>query len=142
MGTGILTLRLAVPAAIYWSFVPLVELAGLEIALRGRLRADVIDDFFAAQGPWLLWLAAFAALWTFVPAPVVIGATGFPQLWFYAGGVAAIWSGWLDLRFFRRRGERFPAVAVLVQRAVSWPLGMLLFVAPAGWQTVAARLGL
>lgn len=142
MATGILTLRLALPAALYWSFVPLVELAGLAAALRSRLRADAIDDFFAAHGPWLLWLAAFAALWAFVPAPVVIGGAGFPRVWYYAGGLAAIWSGWLDLTFFRRRGEHSPIVAVLVQRAVSWPLGMLIFVAPAGWQTVAARLGL
>jgi len=142
MATGALTLRLALPAAVYWSFVPLVELAGLAVAVRGQLRAEVIDDFFAAHGPWLLWVAAFTALWTFVPAPAVIGQTGFPRFWYVAGALIAIWTAWLDLAFFRRKGQRFPAAAMVVQRAVSWPLGMLIFVAPAGWQTIAARFGL
>lgn len=143
--SGRVTARLALPATLYWSFVPLLEIAGLAVVLRGRLCADLIDEFFAGHGPWLLWLAAFAALWSFVPAPVAFGHSGYPQFWYVMGALAAAWSAWIDFAFFQRAGKRSRAEAardVLLQRLVCWPLGMAIFVAPAGWQVTASRLGL
>ena len=143
--SGSVTARLALPAALYWSFVPLLEIAGLAVVLRKRLCAEAIDEFFAGHGPWLLWLAAFAALWTFVPAPVAFGRTGYPQFWYVLGALAAAWSAWIDFAFFQRAGKRSRAGAardVLVQRLVCWPLGMAIFVAPAAWQVAVSKVGL
>jgi len=145
MAHGTVTPRLALPAALYWSFVPLLEIAGLALVLRKEFSAEAIDDFFAGHGPWLLWLAAFATLWAFVPGPVAYARTGFPHVWYGLAMVAAAWSAWLDFAFFQRvaRRSRIGAARdVLVQRLVCWPIGMIIFVAPAGWQTVASRLGL
>jgi hypothetical protein len=145
MAHGTVTPRLALPAALYWSFVPLLQIAGLALILGKDFSAEAIDDFFSGHGPWLLWLGAFAAFWAFVPGPVAYGKTGFPQVWYALAAVAAVWSAWLDFAFFRRIRRRSPKHAardVLVQRLVCWPIGMIIFVAPAGWQTVAARLGL
>jgi hypothetical protein len=61
MATGSVTARLVLPATVYWSFVPLVQIAGLAVVFRKRLDAATIDAYFAGHGPWLLWLAAFAA---------------------------------------------------------------------------------
>ena len=145
MATGSLTLRLALPAAVYWSFVPLAQIAGLAIAMRRRPPAETIDAYFAGHGAWMLWLAAFAAMWTLLPPRAAYGSWLFPDLWWALAGVAAAWSLWIDFGFFRRAGARSPAQAakdLAIQRLVSWSIGMTLFVAPAGWQTVAARFGL
>jgi hypothetical protein len=136
---GTLTLRLALPAAIYWSFVPLLQIAGLAAALRRSPSAAAIDAFFRGFGPWLLWLASFAALWTFVPARVVFAEPGYPRVWWIAGAAAGAWSLWIDFRFFLpvRKGSRSLAARdVVIHRLVCWPAGLLIFVAPAGWQMV------
>jgi hypothetical protein len=145
MATGSVTTRLVLPAAVYWTFVPLVQIAGLAVVLRKQLRAETVDAFFAGQGPWLLWLAGFAALWTLLPAEAAYQSWGFPDLWWGAAAAAAAWSLWIDFGFFRRIGGRSPAGAakdLAIQRLVSWSIGMIIFVAPAGWQTVAAALGI
>jgi hypothetical protein len=145
MATGAVTARLVLPAAVYWTFVPLVQIAGLAVVLRKQLRWETIDAFFAGQGPWMLWLAAFAALWTLLPPEVAYKSWGFPDVWWTAAGVAAMWSLWIDFGFFRRIAGRSSATAakdLAIQRLVSWSIGMIIFVAPAGWQTVAAALGL
>jgi hypothetical protein len=145
MATGTVTPRLALPAALYWSFVPLLQIVGLAAALRKLPCAETIDDFFSGHGPWLLWLALFAALWAFVPAPVAYGRSGFPALWCALAVLAAAWSAWLDFGFFRRvrSGSNADAARdVLVQRLVCWPPALAIFVAPAAWQVLAARFGL
>jgi len=145
MATGSVTARLVLPATLYWSFVPLVQIAGLAVVFRKHLRAATIDEYFAGHGPWLLWLAAFAGLWTLLPPETALGSWRFPHLWWTAAGAAAAWSLWIDFIFFRRTAGRSPAHAardLAIQRAVSWSIGMTIFVAPAGWQTVASVLGL
>ncbi|MBS1857093.1 MAG: hypothetical protein JST11_17110 [Acidobacteria bacterium] len=139
LARGALTPRLALPAAIYWSFVPLLQIAGLAAALRRRPDAATIDAFFRGFGPWLLWLASFAAPWTFVPAPTVFGEPAYPSAWWVAGALAGVWSLWIDFRFFLplRDGSRAHAARdVIVHRMVCWPAGLVIFVAPAGWQMV------
>jgi hypothetical protein len=144
MASGTVTLRLVFPAAIYWSFVPLVQMAGLALAMRKRTGAAAIDAYFASFNPWLLWLAAFAAMWAVAPAHAAYGSWQFPRLWWALAAVAAAWALWIDFGFFRRmQYSRGAAVSNLaIQRFVSWSIGMTIFVAPAGWQAVAARLGL
>jgi hypothetical protein len=113
--------------------------------MRRRLRAETIDAYFAGHAPWLLWLAAFATMWTLSPPQAVYASRQFPDIWWTLAAVAAAWSLWIDYRFFRRAGDRSPSKAakdLAIQRLVSWSIGMTIFVAPAAWQTVAARLGL
>src|SRR5262245_23357465 len=61
MTEGRLSLHLAGSTAMYWLFLPLVEIAGLVAVQRGRLEARVIDRFFTGHGPWLLFVIAFSA---------------------------------------------------------------------------------
>lgn len=139
LAEGTVTPRLALPAAIYWSFVPFLQVAGLAAALRRRPDAAAIDAFFRGFGPWLLWLAAFTALWTFVPAPAVFGLRGFPFWAWVAAGAAGVWSLWIDFQFFLARREGSPEHAardVAVHRLVCWPAGMAIYVMPAAWQMV------
>src|SRR5262249_56398049 len=55
-----LTLRLVVPAMIYWSFVPLIEIAALAAVCRrdrkNILFPQLIDSFFIGYSPCLLCL--------------------------------------------------------------------------------------
>jgi hypothetical protein len=54
-------------------------------------------------------------------------------------------SVWLDLAFFQRAGagsRKHAALDVAAQRLVTWPLILVIFVAPAAWQEVASRFGL
>ena len=81
MTSGRVTLRLAGPATVYWSFVPLAGIAGLAAVSGRRLHAETIDEFFHGYLPWMLLIIAFAALWAFVPAPVAFARTGYPFVW-------------------------------------------------------------
>jgi hypothetical protein len=141
MTSGRLTLRLAVPAAIYWSFVPLLEIAGLAVVCGRQLSARLIDRFFQDQWPWLLWVTLFAALWGLVPPGIVIGRTLYPLPWYGFALAAAAWSAKLDYVFSMRVLGRTRSRAmrdVAVQRIVAWPAAVAIFVWPAAWQLVAA----
>src|SRR5437763_17006530 len=53
MTSGRLTLRLALPAMVYASFVPLLEMASLGAVCRGRLPfRRAVDLFFVGHAPW------------------------------------------------------------------------------------------
>jgi hypothetical protein len=143
--SGRVTVRLAAPAAFYWSIAPLLQWAGLAAALRRLPNAEELDDYFSGFSAWLFWVAAFAALWSFLPAAFAFGHTFYPHAWYFAGGIALAWSLKADHSYFRRVGGVGWAEAagdVLIQRLVCWPIGMAIFVGPAAWQLVAARLGL
>jgi len=108
-------------------------------------RADLVDAFFAGHRPWLIWLAAFAAWWTFVPPPLAYQWGAFSRIWELTAVMAVGSSLWLDLAFFQRAGagsRKHAARDVAVHRLVSWPLVLVIFVAPAAWQEVASRFGL
>src|ERR1017187_10115962 len=66
MTSGRLSLRLAAPATLYWSFVPLLEIAGLGAVWPWKRSpisfARAIDLFFVSNTPWSLWFTAFAGL--------------------------------------------------------------------------------
>ena len=136
MTSGRLTLRLAAPAAVYWSFVPLLEIAGLAAVCGKRLRARTIDTFFAGHGPWLLCVTLFAAWWAFVPAVKVFGQTTYPWIWVGLALVAIAWSGRLDFVFSRRvlgRTRTGAARDIAMQRAICWIGGLAIFAGTSGW---------
>jgi hypothetical protein len=149
MASGRLSLRLAAPATVYWSFVPLVEIASFAAVWRRKREAmrfsRAIDLFFWGHGPWLFWLAGFAALWAFVPAARVYRWTFAGWAWYGSALAVAAWSASLDYRFFRsvlRRSAGGALGSLLAQRAIAWVAGLAWFVGSAAWQVTATRLGL
>lgn len=148
MTSGRLSLRLTVPATLYWSFVPLVEIAGLAVVWR-RKREPIpfslaIDLFFRSNAPYLLWVIGFAAIWAFVPTVRVNRWFATTGPWLHSAYVAAFCSACLDLRFFRSvlgRGWAGAVASLLTQRAVTWGLGLAWFVGMGGWQVVSTRFG-
>src|SRR5262245_7388365 len=134
MTEGRLSLHLIGSPAIYWMFVPLVEIAGLAATERGRLEARVIDRFFTGHGPWLLFVIAFAA---YASSPS--GAVGTPTVFTFWGLTAAavlLWSCWIDYRFFGSLRK------LATHRAVSWTLFAVVFAGSWLWNEIAWRLGL
>jgi hypothetical protein len=149
MASGRVSPRLAVPATVYWSFVPLVETAGLAAVWRRQREAirfaRAIDLFFQGHAPWLLWLAAFAAIWAFFPTVLVLGWTYAKWAWYGSALAVAAWSAVIDYRFFRGvlgRGAGSALGNLLLQRVVSWGAGLAWFLGRSAWQVTAARLGL
>jgi hypothetical protein len=141
-----LRLRLAGPATIYWSFVPLAETTALAaVCWRGkhaRSFGRTVDLFFAGHGPWLFWLIGMCAVWSFVPP---IQALVFTKVWLYgAGAIVIVWSACIDFCFFRFVMGRSLARAgcdLVLQRLISWTLIIAVFGGPAIPPEVAARLG-
>jgi hypothetical protein len=149
MTEGRITLRLALPAAMYWSFIPLLQIAFVAITHRrsrpGILLARAIDLSFAAAGPWLFWLLAYGSLWVLLPPSRAYRLANHHEIWYATAGLAALWSAYIDFWFFRAVFGYTAARAggsLLLYRAACWSAGLIIFVLPAGWQTVAGRLGL
>jgi hypothetical protein len=147
MTSGRLTLRLAVPAALYCSFVPLCEIVALA-AVPGRRKlplAQAIDLFFIGQAPWMLWLTYFAAVWAFASPVHVFGWASRPWAFDRCAMLAAAWSLYIDFWFFRCVFGHSPVAVIrdlLVQRTISWTAGLAIFLSSAGVQVLATRLGL
>jgi len=103
LATSVATLRLVGPTALYWSFVPVVEILALTIVLWSRRNsqtlASLVDVFFVGHAAWTLFLLLFGAALALSP----------PQHWWFlvtrpaiAGIVlAAGWSAYVDVCFFR-----------------------------------------
>ena len=149
MTSGRLSLRLAAPATIYWSFIPVLQISGLAAVWpwkRPRISfSHAIHRFFRSHTPWSLWLCAFAAVWAFFPPARVFAWTENKWPWYGSALAVALWSARLDYRFFRRVSGRKPAGAfrdLAVQRGIAWIGGAVWFMAPAAWQVVAVRFGL
>ena len=149
MTSGRLSLRLVAPATLYWSFVPLLEIAGLAAVWPWKRSpvsfARAIDLFFVSNTAWSLWLCAFAAVWAFFPPARVFAWAGNSRPWYALGLAVALWSACLDFRFFRDIPGRTPARAcrdLAVQRFIAWTGGVVWFMGPAAWQVAAARFGL
>jgi len=146
--SGRLTLRLAAPATIYWSFVPLCEIGSLAVVWRRRDKIPLsraIDLFFTGHGPWFLWLTAFAAAWAFLSPVRLFGWANGAFVWERVAWLTGAWSLYMDFWFFRRVFHRTPRDAardLAVQRAICWGAALVVFVASAGWQVVASKLGI
>jgi len=149
MTSGRITFRLVAPAMVYWSFVPLVQIASLAIVCRNRPPEmpfrRTVDLFLRSNWPLLLWLLLFSAAWACFPAASVIPWWSYRSVQFGSAGVALAITARLDYRFLRRDLKRTPRDAVLqlvAQRLLSWTPILLIFVAPAAWEVVASELGL
>lgn len=134
--TGTVTLRVAGPAAVYWSFVPLVEvLALMALILHRRPRVPLplaIDAFFAGHGPWILFLVAFSTLLSFMPLSLWWALLTGPALW--ATAFVMLWSAYIDFCFFRvlLAESRVAAVRdVVVNRVLTWTVVFVVLGVPA-----------
>ena len=70
--SGRLTISLLFDGALFWSFVPILQMLAMggvmRILARGRMRpTKAIDLFLAGHGPWLLWLLSVAGICLFFP---------------------------------------------------------------------------
>ena len=146
--SGRLTLRLSAPAAVYFSFVPLCEIAGLMAVTSGRRMfsiARTIDLYFAGHAPWLLWLTGFAALWAFVSPVELFNWAHRSRAFDLTAAIAAAWSAYIDFWFFRnvlRKSHARAACSLVLQRLICWPAALFCFLASSGWQVASTRLGL
>ena len=127
-----LTLRLVASGALTWSFVPLLEMAGLAVVWRLGSRPlsvpRAVDLFFTGHGLWSLWLIALAAYWSSVPAPPLTYRRF--AIWAAAAGAVLLWSAYVDFCFHRSVLRSSPARSVchiLLQRALCWIPGILVF---------------
>ena len=133
--TGVLTLRIALPAYVYWGIVPVLELGALMVVVwprPGRINLPrAVDTFFAGHGAWTLFLLWLAALISSRP----------PELnWSLITGWALVmlvavlaWSTYVDFCFFRHALGRSRAAAardVVVTRLITWTLVFGIFAVP------------
>jgi hypothetical protein len=135
LSASVASVRLIGATAIYWSFVPIVEILALAVIVwrrRGvRTFATLIDAFFAGHAAWTLLLLVTGAVLAVAP----------PQYWWFLisrGGVAGVaivagWSAYVDLCFFRYvcSAPLKRAVAdVALQRLITWTLIFWIFAVP------------
>lgn len=148
MDAGRLTLRLALPAAIWWTWVPLLEILSLYAASPTARRMPwrpTIDAYFRSHTLWLVWLIAFSAYWAFLPAETAFAWLWRHNVWYIAAAIVVTWGAWLDYGFFRQILKRSPWQAgreLFFQRLLAWISGAAIFAGTAGWQTLATKLGL
>jgi hypothetical protein len=135
IGASVATVRLMAPTAIYWSFVPAVEILALAIVTwrrRGsRGLPHVIDVFFSGHATWTLWLLIVGAAM----------ALASPQHWWFlitrpalAGLVlVTAWSAYVDFWFFRHvcgAGAGRAIGDVALHRFIAWTLIFWVFAVP------------
>lgn len=143
-----LTLRLVVPTMVYWSVVPLIEIAALAAVCRRDRRdmpiLNLMDAFFKGSNPWLLWLVGLCAIGSFLSPAAKAGDWSVSIAWLLGGGaVALVWSLAIDFWFFRSVLQRSRPHAVrdlALHRCISWPLILALIGGPTIWSTMTGRL--
>jgi len=133
--SGALNARLMLSVPIYWSFVPLTEIAALMLVTRTRRdvmpRTSAIDHFFMGQSAWTLFLLAVGLalssapagmMWQLLTTVVLIGLV-----------IVIAWSAYADYWFFRevfaadhRRAIRDTALV----RLITWPIVVIIFAVP------------
>jgi hypothetical protein len=149
MDAGTLTLRLALPSAFWWTYVPLLEVVSLFAASRTARQAgpwaETIDCFFRGHYPWLLWLIALSAYFALNPTAEAFSWPARNRVWYYSADAVIVWSAYVDFQFFRKtlgmnawRAGRDLAV----QRAIAWGCGLAIFVGPAAYQMMSTWLGI
>jgi hypothetical protein len=135
VATGVLTLRIALPASVYWGIVPAIELGALMLVLtpvRRRINVSrAVDTFFAGHGAWTIFLLWLAAAISFRPPELIWGLiTGWALVAMV--GVLA-WSAYVDFCFFRHaigRSRAESARDVVVTRLITWSLVFGIFAVP------------
>ncbi len=143
-----LTARLVIPATIYWSFIPLVQIGSLYMVWRHD-RGNVsfrrlIDKFFAGYTPWSIFLIGLSLIWAFLSPHNNAVEAAIANVWLFGGSVAAsIASVYVDFRFFRLVLGRTPRRAgrdLLVQRLISWSTILFIIGAPTAWSEIVGRI--
>ena len=128
------TLRLILGGAVAWAFLPALQVVSMAVIARLLGRGAVplsraVDLYFVGQGPWLLWLLAWTALATALPAPQAYALTG---TWgfFLSLAAAVTWSTTVRVAFFREvlalRGSRVLA-ALFLHASITWGSVILFF---------------
>jgi hypothetical protein len=135
VGTSVATVRLIPPTAIYWSFVPIVEILALAIVVWRRRGARglpaLIDIFFAGHGAWTLLILAAGA----------VMAVASPGVWWFLitrPGIAGVlivagWSAYVDVCFFTYVCGATRARAIgdaVLHRLMAWTLIFWIFAVP------------
>ena len=146
--SGGLSVRLVGSGAACWSFVPLLGIGSLAAVCWSERRIiplpRAMDLFFTGYGPWSFWLVGSGAFWSSVPVQAY-DSTATVRIWLASGVVIMVWSCYIDSWFFRCILKRTSARArrdLLVQRAISWSLGLLIFGAGSLWPQTAGKFGL
>jgi hypothetical protein len=144
--TGSLTLRLVVPTALSWSFVPAIEVAALALVLRGaghwgRL-PRLVDLFCMGRGALSMWLIGISIIFAAVPPAHVFRVF---SLWLQVGGaLVLLWSAYVDYCFFHEVLRCSPAQArqaLLLHRLLSWIPILLIISLPAIVPTLVSIAG-
>jgi hypothetical protein len=130
-----LTIGRVLPAALTWSWVPLLEILAFAAVWKLQPRpmpfAIAVDRFCAGNTFWWLLLVAFGACWRLLPESVWL---------VFAAGVAA-WNAFSDYRFFQREMKSAaPLRDLLINRVLAWVPGILLFGGASLWPGIAERL--
>ena len=137
LAAGVLTLRIAASATLYWSFVPLTEVLSLLIVthrLRRGSASQTIDTFFIGHGPSTLLLLALVATLSILPGERWWNVLTRPAGALGAFVLVAIWAAYVDYCFFRQllRADRGQAIrSVLLLRVLTWTAVFIVFAVPA-----------
>ena len=132
-----LTLRHVIGGAVSGACILLAQIFGLAIVRPREVRprdgtislSRSIDLFFAGYGPWIMWILAFSTVWAFASTLHAFRWAGSRTI-VTSFTLAALWSAYIDLCFFKRVFHRAPRRAVwdlLLQRVISWTLAILIF---------------
>jgi hypothetical protein len=144
--SGRLSMRLIVDGAISFAFVPVIDIAMLAVvvrAFRPRRRvpfATLVDLFCTGHAPWLFWMLALAVTFSIV-SPRDISEVFSPFAWTFV--IPAIWSLWIDVRFFETvtgRTRHGAIVDALVHRALAWTLALVYFYGIAAYALVMSTV--
>ena len=134
--SGRFTARLILDGAVSFAFVPIVELLGFACVwkLYGRNQElkQTAGIFLAGNLPWLLWCLVITAIGCFVAPAQMDRLSGTLRNVFIYGsaGLVALWSAWMDLKYFREvlhSTERDAMKCVFAQRLISWGSGAVYF---------------
>jgi hypothetical protein len=141
-----LTMRHVTGGMTHASLLLLGQIAALAI-VAGRERKisfpRTINIFFAGYGPWTLWIILFSSVWAFMSKGHA-GRFAGPGSILPTAGLVALWSGYINFRFFERVLQRKRARAVwnVVQLAVMcWILCVLVFGYGVLWSECMRLLG-
>jgi hypothetical protein len=129
-------------AMITWFWVLLVQWGALWVAFacgRVRLTSRLTDLYFLSYSPWLLLLLGWSVLTTILSMHF-----NFVLFWKWLSlaPVAAMVCLYLDWQFFRVAvgGTEEEASRMLaIQRAISWPILLVIYSYGSLWQTLAER---
>ena len=143
-----LTARLVIPATIYWSCIPLVQVGSLcAVCWRDRTNISLgrlVDRFFRGYTPWFVYLLGLSVIWAFLSPANSAPQSTIARLWLFAGAiVASLWSLYIDFQFFRfalKRTAPGAARDLVVQRLISWSVIVFIIGAPTAWSEVAGRI--